>query len=172
MPITLTLQTDETTRVLATIEGHLQDLGPPLEATKQLLLTSVRDNFAAGGRPTPWVPLRRARRRGSLGSAIPLNDTGTLRASITGEVSGNTVTIGTNLAYAAIHNFGGTVSIPEIVAKPGHALRWIGDDGQPVFARRVRAHVVVIPQREFLMVQEEDIVNIVAVFEKYITSGM
>ena len=171
MAITLTLQTDETMRVLATMEGHLQNLGPPLEATKELLLTSVRDNFAQGGRPQPWAPLRRSRRRGSLGSAIPLNDTGVLRASIAGEVSGNTVTIGTNLAYAAIHNFGGTVSIPEIVARPGHALRWIGDDGQPVFARRVRAHTVVIPQREFLVIQDQDITDIVEVFQKYITGG-
>lgn len=83
--------------------------------------------------------------RGSAARRAPYK-TGNLRRSITvsepeGSASGAVwVTIGTNLVYAAIHEFGGTIT-----AKTALMLHWVDDDGQHHFAREVH-----IPARPYL----------------------
>ncbi len=79
---------------------------------------------------------------------------GALRASISARVTESmtavTATISsTGVRYAAIHEFGGTVHIPEITPKSARALAFeVG--GQTIFAMRAKAHDVHIPQRSFL----------------------
>lgn len=78
---------------------------------------------------------------------------GTLRRSITytvrDDADGIVGTVGTNLEYAAIHEYGGTIHVPEIRPRQAKALRfYVG--GVAVFARRARAHDVHMPQRSFL----------------------
>lgn len=79
--------------------------------------------------------------------------TGTLRRSITARVirGGATITglVGTNVVYARIHEFGGTVQVPEIVPVRAKALRFV-IDGKVIFARRTRAHPVRLRERSFL----------------------
>jgi len=74
---------------------------------------------------------------------------GTLRRSITYTVDetgqGVVGTVGTNLAYARIHEYGGTINVPEIRPVRAKALHFNG-----IFAMRARAHVVVIPERSYL----------------------
>lgn len=48
--------------------------------------------------------------------------------------------VGTNLEYAAIQEFGGTIR-----PKNGRLLRWVADDGEEIFARSV-----TIPARAYL----------------------
>ena len=55
-----------------------------------------------------------------------LTDTGRLRASISRSVSGPEVAVGTNLVYAAIHHFGGTI-VPK---EAGGVLAFTGADGE------------------------------------------
>lgn len=79
--------------------------------------------------------------------------TGTLRRSITyamhEDASGITGTVGTNLDYAAIHEYGGTINIPEIRPRRVKALHfYVG--GAEVFAARTRPHTVTMPERSFL----------------------
>ena len=62
---------------------------------------SVPQNFAEGGRPTRWPDTPRG------GQAMV--DTGRLRNSITHEVRGRSVRVGTNVKYAALRHFGGTI---------------------------------------------------------------
>jgi hypothetical protein len=51
--------------------------------------------------------------------------------------------------YAAIQEYGGTVSIPEIV--PGRAKALAFEiKGREIFAQRVRAHSVTIPAHAYL----------------------
>ncbi len=79
---------------------------------------------------------------------------GALRASIGSRVTESmtaiTATISsTGVRYAAIHEFGGTIHVPEIRPKTARALAFeIG--GQTIFAAYTRAHDVHIPQRSFL----------------------
>jgi phage gpG-like protein len=61
------------------------------------------------------------------------------------------VTASSTLIYGPAQNFGATINIPEIRPKKSNGtLRWFGPGGQPIFARRVRAHRVTIPARPFL----------------------
>ena len=60
---------------------------------------AVAQNFKQGGRPE-WLALK-------YRSGIPLNDTGALRQSIDELSDNDTALVGTNMVYAAIHQFGG-----------------------------------------------------------------
>ena len=82
---------------------------------------AVAQNFTQGGRPE-WLALK-------YRSGIPLNDTGALRQSIDELSDNDTALVGTNMVYAAIHQFGG----------------WAG-----------RNRKVYIPARPFLQLTNED----------------
>lgn len=53
-----------------------------------------------------------------------------------------------DVKYAAIHEFGGTIEIPEIVAK-GKALAFM-QGGKMAFYKKVAAHTVTMPERSFM----------------------
>ena len=82
---------------------------------------AVAQNFKQGGRPE-WLALK-------YRSGIPLNDTGALRQSIDELSDNDTALVGTNMVYAAIHQFGG----------------WAG-----------RNRKVYIPARPFLQLTNQD----------------
>ena len=82
---------------------------------------AVAQNFKQGGRPE-WLALK-------YRSGIPLNDTGALRQSIDELSDNDTALVGTNMVYAAIHQFGG----------------WAG-----------RNRKVYIPARPFLQLTNDD----------------
>lgn len=88
----------------------------------------------------------------SVGVNSPKHTGGQLRASVFQEMSDTATSIvgrvgfSADVAYAAIHEFGGNVNVPEIVPTKAKALHWLSG-GKDVFAMRVRAHTVQIPQR-------------------------
>lgn len=135
MAIRVSIDTGGGVRLLAEVQGRLSNLTPALTAIKEVALDSIRQTFTAGGRPESWQPLK-------YRVGTPLILTGRLRASITGEVQGSSVVLGTNLVYAAIHQFGGTgtwgktpVTIP---ARP-YMLLQPADDG--TIAQILTAHL-------------------------------
>jgi phage gpG-like protein len=54
-----------------------------------------------------------------------------------------------DVKYAAIHEYGGTINIPEIVPTKAQALHFV-IGGKDVFAKRVAAHDVVMPERSYM----------------------
>lgn len=54
-----------------------------------------------------------------------------------------------DVKYGAIHEFGGTIHIPEIFPVKAKALHFVMD-GKEVFAKHVRAHDVNMPERSFM----------------------
>jgi phage gpG-like protein len=70
----------------------------------------------------------------------PLRDTGRLQRSISSQPDATGVTVGTNLIYARVHQFGA-----EIVPKQKKLLAFPGPFGAIVFAKKV-----VVPARPFL----------------------
>ena len=80
---------------------------PAVSALRQIgsymVAATIRRFELEGGAGGRWTPSRRAREEGGQ----TLTDTGRLRSSITYNVTGDGVEIGTNVAYAAIHQFGG-----------------------------------------------------------------
>jgi phage gpG-like protein len=78
---------------------------------------------------------------------------GTLRRSITYAIretdAAITGIVGTNLEYAAIHEYGGVIHVPEIRPRRAKALHfYVG--GKEIFAKFARAHDVHMPERSFL----------------------
>jgi phage gpG-like protein len=79
--------------------------------------------------------------------------TGTLRSSINTRIDQGggavTATVGTNVAYARIHEYGGTTSAHRIMPKKARVLAFsIG--GQTIFRRWVNHPGSRIPERSFL----------------------
>lgn len=74
----------------------------------------------------------------------PLVDTGRLRRSIVERAQPNSVTVGTNLIYARVHQFGARIK-----AKKGPFLVFAGPDGAPLFVRQV-----TIPARPFMPINQ------------------
>lgn len=84
-----------------------QDLTPLMDDIGAHVEMSTKERFDTNIAPdgTPWKPSRRAENEGGK----TLLDSGHFRDSITRDVTGDSATIGTNIIYAAIHQFGGTI---------------------------------------------------------------
>lgn len=89
----------------------------------------------------------------------PLVGKGNLMHDIHYQISGDILLVGSNMEYAAAHQFGVTIT-----PKNKKMLSWkIG--GVSVFAKKV-----VIPQREFLGISLADEVELVAIAEDHLLS--
>ncbi|MBA7586740.1 hypothetical protein ES708_28745 [subsurface metagenome] len=175
--ISYEIKNDEKVKALLKKAGNkAKDLKVPLKRCGILMLRSVDKNFRAEGRPKRWAPLSpmtiAIRRKKGKGAKI-LQDTGKGKGSIVYKVVSNQkVQIGTGLDYMRIHQTGGSIKIPARTIRPvkAKALHWISSAGEDVFAMVVhqKARTARIPQRKFLLFQEDDKKNIVKIFTEYL----
>jgi len=175
--ISYEIKNDEKVKALLKKAGDkAKDLRVPLKQCGILMLSSIDKNFRAEGRPKRWAPLSpmtiAMRRKKGRGAKI-LQDTGHGKGSIIYKVVSNQkVQIGTNLGYMKIHQEGGSIKIPPRTIRPvkAKALHWISSAGEDVFAMVVhqKARTAKIPQRKFLLFQEDDKKNIVKIFTEYL----
>lgn len=139
------------------------NIGPALEAIKEDLKASIDENFIRQGRPKRWKPLKRStikkrRLKQQTGTKI-LQASGGLATSITGNVRGNKIILGSPKEYARIHNEGGTIRHPG-----GTKYAHVGP-GEVRFLRKsatkfdgiTKPHNIKIPARPFLLFQKKDI---------------
>ncbi len=146
-------------RALRRLRRRMKDLTPVMDSIGRRLMTSTDMRFKTGVDPDgePWPKSRAARDRGLEGSVsrrgLTLVDTGRLRQSITRRASEDEVVVGTNVAYAAIHQFGGKTPPRRIVARRKKALHWPGAR-HPV--RSVMHPGSKVPKRAFLGVSRGD----------------
>jgi phage virion morphogenesis protein len=132
------VDTRELERLSADLVERISQPRPALQAVADLAEQTIQRNFTAGGRPTKWAPLK-------LRDGQPLRDTGRLMNSISAQPVGDRVVmVGTNVVYAAIHNFGGQAG---------------------------RGHKVTIPQREFMIIPEDEIGDIQDTLQNWIVEG-
>jgi len=113
-----------------------------------------RDNLKA------WPRLSKSRIRqrveeGKLGKILQVS--GRLASSITSKVTNRDAIVGTNVKYAAAHEFGVTTKPHVIKAKRKKSLRFLGSNGKAVFRKKVNHPGSKIPQRSFLSLSEKDI---------------
>ncbi len=160
--ITLALDRSRFDHTLRQLLRGVDDFGPVADVIAELLTNSVRQNFDEGGRPEPWPVSKRADGDAAYGrkSGQTLVDTSRLLNSITGVGNRHGARVGTNVEYAAAHNFGVDKVITQQVAE--HTRRITRAFGKEIPLRevRVKSHKrtmhMKLPQREFMMVQEED----------------
>lgn len=121
-----------------------EDLTPAMDAIGGALVLSTEERFeferAPGG--SPWPPSVRA----LLTGGKTLSESGRLGDSITHDASRDGVRLGTNVRYAATHQFGATIS-----AKTARGLVF----NIPGLGWRRKASVT-IPPRPFLGIDDDD----------------
>lgn len=156
--------TEQVARTLQGLAGAVKDLTPAFsEIARDVIFPSITMNFASQGRPTPWRPLSAeyAKKKARVWGPRPiLVAGGTLVSAFSGPGASEFVetnagpsrlqitlkgsTIGrTGLFYGIFH----TSQRPRAISKRGREK---------------------LPRRQFFMVQEEDVPNIVEVIQRYI----
>lgn len=137
--VTVKVLADQVQKRLQQMQDAAQDTRPAFQTIGRVITNRIRLGFKTSRSPggAPWLPLKHR-----IGQ--PLRDTGRLLRSITFKATAKDVTIGTNLKYAPLHQFGGTVR-----AKNAPFLVFKTMKGTPaeatIFARKVK-----VPARPFL----------------------
>ncbi len=120
---------------LKRLEDGVENRYMLMRRLSETMHTAVKLNFKKGGRPK-WLGLK-------YRAGKPLTDTGRLKDSFSTMYDNDTALVGTNIIYAAIHNFGGQAG---------------------------RNRKVTIPQREFLVLTNEDEQSLMDDVQKYFSN--
>jgi phage gpG-like protein len=120
---------------LSALQKAANNMAPVYATIGRVLVNRIRLCFKLGIDPwaNPWAKLK-------IRKGQPLRDTGRLQRSIVSSPDAQGVTVGTNLVYAPVHQFGATI-------EPVKAKRLVfpGPGGKLIFAKKV-----TIPARPFL----------------------
>jgi len=130
-------------RAIQDLGERVRFLDPVRRDFGERMLRSIRQNFQAGGRPDSWKPSKKK-------SGKTLIDSARLMNSITYRLEGEVVAIGTNVVYAAAHQFG----VDKQVSVRGRAKRQVGGHHQRT--GKGTRHMM-LPARPFLLVQDADL---------------
>ena len=151
--VNLTVDDHELRDLFQELLRRMDDPRPALREVGEIVYESIQRNFEEGRAPdgTPWEPLApsTAREKASRGRNIDdiLIDSRILMGSIHPEVHKDSVEWGTNVVYAAVHQFGADFTV--ISAR-----------------RRVR-----IPARPYLGIRAEDWPEIAQALQHWIVRG-
>lgn len=194
MPAEIIVNDEAVIRMLNGLAQRAKDLRPVMSEIGEIILSSVEKNFKSGGRyltpgsylggPRKWDPLasstiRQRKRRGKWPGQILVMTAGGLAASISKSVRNDSVAVGTNKQYAAIHQFGGTIEIAarselfqrkRFTKGPGKGRFKKGTAAGRGFTRG--AHKIRIPARPYLVVQAEDLTEIRTSLAEYLLKGV
>lgn len=139
---------------LRSLIEQLQDRRELMASLAGIMHRAVEDNFSEGGRPR-WQALSAgtiaSRRKAGTWPGQILVRSGQLAASIQDEWSNDQAVVGTNKAYAAIQQFGGTTAPHVIRPRFKRALAFGG-----VVVRQVNHPGSRITARPFLQLTEAD----------------
>lgn len=112
--ITIEIDDREARRGLRDLAEAGEDLSPAMRVVSELLLSIAEESFEREASPEgdPWAPLaastlRQRKREGKDGPILQRDRH--LRRSLDSDHDRTSAAAGTNLAYAAIHQFGGSV---------------------------------------------------------------
>lgn len=158
---------EQARRILRQVGTRLCNPTPAMDAIGNLLVTSILRNFEAGGRPKKWRPLKPATKKRKK-TQKTLIETGRLRDSITFKLEnkGRRLVVGTNIGYAATHQFGFKGRVEQRVR--AHSRRTRSGKQTTVRAHRRTIHQH-IPARPFILIQKEDVMEIRHILEHFLT---
>lgn len=185
--IEIKIEAENVLSALSRLEQAATNASPVMAAIAGVMHDAVEENFAQEGRPK-WAGLSPRTLKRRAGGKI-LQDRGRLAASIVERHDANSAAVGTNVVYAAIHQFGGQIDkaaqsrlVRHRTDAKGNLLRseHLGGKGL-IFAKnshkRVKsrwfeqaAHKIDMPARPFLALTGEDEERIVAKVNDYLKS--
>lgn len=164
---------------LAKLRERGEDLLPAMDAIGGYLADVTRRRFETeiGPDGAKWTPSRRALKEGGQ----TLTDSARLRQSITHSAAADRVEVGSNVVYAAIHQFGGAIEhrartqtiFRTYNARTNELSRRFVKRGRSNFAsdHAVGAYTVRIPARPFLGLSPADAEEIPAIVARFIVDG-
>jgi len=157
----ITVKVDPNSPGLKLVDEMVQKMkrmGPLMKKIASLMLSIVRRNFQAGGRP-PWPP------RKSTQNHRLLWKTGRLIGSLHQEADDYHAEVSTNVVYAAVHQFGHTFPLREIRPKRKRALFWPGAE-HPV--KKVNWPGATVPARPFMVIPDEEMPTLEQAAQEYL----
>lgn len=143
----------ELVRRLEAVDGDRREA---MEAIGAAWETTTRNRFETSTAPdgTPWKPSQRVLAHKGKTPLKTLVESARLKGSITHQVDGDTVEVGTNVEYAAAHQFGATIQ-----QAGAHAVPLVLPEGA------TGGRVIVLPARPFLGIEEGDYLNFAEILE-------
>jgi len=142
--IEIKIEAEKLQKALEEVVAKSLDRRPLMRKLAGIMHGAVKQNFEEEGRPK-WVPLSpktiKAREKKGYWPGYILQQIGRLKSSISMYSDNDCAMVGTNVIYAAIHQFGG---------KAG------------------RGRKVTIPARPFLKLTDEDLEKILQTVEEYL----
>lgn len=123
--LTLTFEDGELRHVIGEARARVSDFLPAMDEIGSYLEDRTLERFERGEAPdgTPWLPSQRALDE----NGKTLIDKGLLMASINYEARPDAVTVGSNVIYAAIHQFGGETGRNRAVDMPARPYLGVND---------------------------------------------
>jgi len=167
---------DQALAALANLAARTEHPRPLWEAIGASLVKSTQRRFEDGRAPdgTPWPPSLRALSEGGK----TLIDTARLMQSITFNAFDTGVEVGTNVVYAAIHQFGGIIKQPareqtlhfKTHKRTGKRLKGFRKESKADIHQTVAipAHEIKMPARPFLGLDDHDDAEIIRIAEDYV----
>lgn len=164
-------------RSLGALISRLEHREPLMREMAAAMGDAVEENFASEGRPA-WARWKSnaywAKRRGGK----ILQKSGRLAGSITQLSDNDEATVGTNVAYARIHQEGGTINIPARSQKSYYRQSKDGSVGNR-FVRKSKSNFtqwhsmgsykISMPARPFLHLTEDDVSRMEDTAEAYLS---
>jgi phage gpG-like protein len=201
MSIDVTVNVAGAQDYLDQIAGKIGNMSEVMGMIGEIILSSVDENFERGGRykeagsyeggGSKWVDLKpgtkKARARKGKWPGKILLVKGQLVGSLHPSPFEDRVEIGSNLVYAAIHNFGGTihrtVKAGNVRLQSRHGKLLKGKTGGAIFSGSEHQHTlhpirdhkigkpytITIPARPFMVVQDEDLTEIIRAVQEFLT---
>jgi len=108
---------DDLNRTLGQMLEKASNMKPALQVIAVKQTSSFQQNFIEGGRPESWKVSKRVAKHG--GQTLLISGR-LMRSLLTPQVTNEGITFGSNLPYAAIHQYGGEINMP---ARSGLFLR-------------------------------------------------
>ena len=146
-------------KALGRATGKLGNTQALMESVGEALVSGTKKRFDEKKDPegTPWKPSRRALEKGGK----TLMHSGRLRRSIDYAATSDKVMVGSNLAYARIHQKGGEIT-------PKKAKKLVSKDSD---GKTVAVDAVTIPARPYLGVSKEDMEDVKATMADFLAGA-
>ena len=131
-PIEIKIDNKEVLTRLQELASRGENLRPLMKNIAEIMATATEDNFKDEGRPDKWVDLSETskKQRQKIGKypGQILQVSGQLASSVSTAYDDNSAVIGSNLAYAAIHQLGGQAGKNKKTTIPARPYLKLTDD--------------------------------------------
>ena len=142
--ITIKIDSEQLQKELTALIQKAVDRRPLMKNIAGIMHNAVEENFAQEGRPK-WVPLGQktiiARQKKGYWPGQILQQTGKLAASISSYSDNDQAVVGTNVVYAAIHQFGGKAGRGGKVNIPARPYLQLTDENMEEILKAVKEYL-------------------------------